>query len=366
MRGADLDGVEVAATGPTNRRRPMSNAAEAVWDHATADPGRVAIRGAAEPWTYGRLRQRAAAVAAGCAMPACTRATASCSSRRPCRSSPAPTTGFTPPARSRSLPIRCRRGVSSSTSRPTPASRSSWPGTRSPPPRPRRQQRWRPPLVPAPGARRRLERGAARRAACDRRRRERRYPVHLRDDGAPEGAQLTHGNLIACAEIFAEVLEVTPEDRMGTALPLFHVFGQTVVMGTVLRCGASLSLLARFAAEGLLGSWPRPADDDGRRPDDVERGAARARRGQRRGDFASLRLPRRRRRDAGRGHERVRAALRCGSSRLRPLETTGAATSNPRATAAAPYRKRAAPTSRAPRHRSRGRGQLGGPCCPRA
>src|SRR5206468_11906127 len=70
--------------------------------------------------------------------------------------------------------------------------------------------------------------------------------------GRPKGAQLTHGNLIACAEIFTEVLEVTPEDRMGTALPLFHVFGQAVVMGTVLRAGASLSILPRFDAEELL------------------------------------------------------------------------------------------------------------------
>ena len=58
--------------------------------------------------------------------------------------------------------------------------------------------------------------------------------------------------MIACAEIFTEVLEVEPDDRMGTALPLFHVFGQAVVMGTSLRAGASLSLLERFDAVALL------------------------------------------------------------------------------------------------------------------
>src|SRR5690348_6879445 len=42
----------------------MSNAAQAFWDHATAEPDRVALRGAGEPWTYGRLQERAAAVAA--------------------------------------------------------------------------------------------------------------------------------------------------------------------------------------------------------------------------------------------------------------------------------------------------------------
>src|SRR5438093_5813235 len=41
----------------------MPNAARAAWDHAAADPDRVALRGAGEPWTYGRLRERAAAFA---------------------------------------------------------------------------------------------------------------------------------------------------------------------------------------------------------------------------------------------------------------------------------------------------------------
>ena len=70
--------------------------------------------------------------------------------------------------------------------------------------------------------------------------------------GRPKGAQLTHGNLIACASIFTDALDLGPADRLGTALPLFHVFGQAVVMGTALRAGASLSLLARFDAEDLL------------------------------------------------------------------------------------------------------------------
>src|SRR3954463_522682 len=41
----------------------MSNAAQAAWDHAGADPERVAIRGDGTPWTYGMLRERAAAMA---------------------------------------------------------------------------------------------------------------------------------------------------------------------------------------------------------------------------------------------------------------------------------------------------------------
>lgn len=41
-------------------------------------------------------------------------------------------------------------------------------------------------------------------------------------------------------------------DRMGTALPLFHVFGQACVMGTAFRTGASLSLLRPFSGPAVL------------------------------------------------------------------------------------------------------------------
>ena len=37
----------------------MSNAAQAIWDRASSDADRVALRGASEPWTYGRLCERA-------------------------------------------------------------------------------------------------------------------------------------------------------------------------------------------------------------------------------------------------------------------------------------------------------------------
>jgi long-chain acyl-CoA synthetase len=70
--------------------------------------------------------------------------------------------------------------------------------------------------------------------------------------GAPKGAQITEGNLRACAEAFREVLELGDEDRFGTALPLFHIFGQAVVLGTALMAGASVSLQARFDPAALI------------------------------------------------------------------------------------------------------------------
>jgi len=71
--------------------------------------------------------------------------------------------------------------------------------------------------------------------------------------GRPKGAELTHGNLRACTGAVIERLELTDSDRVGTALPLFHVYGQAVVMGAALRVGAPLSLLHPFTAEDMLG-----------------------------------------------------------------------------------------------------------------
>lgn len=70
--------------------------------------------------------------------------------------------------------------------------------------------------------------------------------------GAPKGAVLTHGNLLSCGEALAEALDLTPQDRMGTALPLFHVFGQSAVMFTAYSAGGSLSLLRPFDPDALL------------------------------------------------------------------------------------------------------------------
>src|SRR6266508_2806271 len=53
--------------------------------------------------------------------------------------------------------------------------------------------------------------------------------------GRPKGAELTHSNLIACAETFTNVLRVTRDDRLGTALPLFHFFGGPTMYNALLQ-----------------------------------------------------------------------------------------------------------------------------------
>ncbi|MQY25824.1 class I adenylate-forming enzyme family protein [Nocardia aurantia] len=70
--------------------------------------------------------------------------------------------------------------------------------------------------------------------------------------GRPKGAQLSHGNFLACADAFRTVFDITADDRSGTALPLFHVYGQACVLGTAMRSGGSLSLLSRFDPERML------------------------------------------------------------------------------------------------------------------
>ncbi|MER5941578.1 long-chain fatty acid--CoA ligase [Streptomyces sp. NPDC001928] len=70
--------------------------------------------------------------------------------------------------------------------------------------------------------------------------------------GNPKGAELTASNLLSTAEAVARVLPLTDADRFGTALPLFHVFGQAMIMNPVVASGASLSLLTRFDARVAL------------------------------------------------------------------------------------------------------------------
>jgi long-chain acyl-CoA synthetase len=70
--------------------------------------------------------------------------------------------------------------------------------------------------------------------------------------GSPKGAELTHRNLATCSDAFAEALEITADDVFATALPLFHIFGGSTIMGTALMSGASVELLPRFTADAAL------------------------------------------------------------------------------------------------------------------
>ncbi len=75
--------------------------------------------------------------------------------------------------------------------------------------------------------------------------------------GRPKGAELTHFNLYYNAEYAGSRLMPLDGDTVALiALPLFHIFGQTVQQNAVLRAGGHIVLLPRFepiAAFELLG-----------------------------------------------------------------------------------------------------------------
>jgi long-chain acyl-CoA synthetase len=65
--------------------------------------------------------------------------------------------------------------------------------------------------------------------------------------GTPKGAELTHENLILNCSVTAKTLiDVSEEDVVLGALPLFHSFGQTCGMNAAVAHGACLTLIPRF------------------------------------------------------------------------------------------------------------------------
>lgn len=70
--------------------------------------------------------------------------------------------------------------------------------------------------------------------------------------GQPKGAELSHQNMLMNALVSDQMFERTPHDVFLATLPLFHSFGQTVVMNLGLRRRATLVLVPRFEPEQAL------------------------------------------------------------------------------------------------------------------
>ncbi|MFB7090335.1 AMP-binding protein [Streptomyces sp. NPDC056296] len=70
--------------------------------------------------------------------------------------------------------------------------------------------------------------------------------------GRPKGAELTVANILSAAQISVECSHGTADDRIGTGLPLFHIFGQISVMMASLTAGSSLCLVAPFSPEAMI------------------------------------------------------------------------------------------------------------------
>lgn len=70
--------------------------------------------------------------------------------------------------------------------------------------------------------------------------------------GHPKGAMLTYHNIYSNARDVAEYLTINTEDRVITALPVFHVFALTVVVNAPLLMGATLLLVPRFSPQDVF------------------------------------------------------------------------------------------------------------------
>ncbi|MEN0012099.1 MAG: long-chain fatty acid--CoA ligase [Solirubrobacteraceae bacterium] len=70
--------------------------------------------------------------------------------------------------------------------------------------------------------------------------------------GQPKGALLTHSNLMWNTEVSSQLHDLTPDDVLLGALPLFHSFGQTCVLNAATRRGATVELIPRFDPEQAL------------------------------------------------------------------------------------------------------------------
>ncbi|PLT33811.1 fatty acid--CoA ligase family protein [Bacillus sp. V5-8f] len=65
--------------------------------------------------------------------------------------------------------------------------------------------------------------------------------------GKPKGAMLTHKNLYSNAKDVSDYLRITGDDRVITALPMFHVFCLTVALNAPLINGGTLLIVPKFS-----------------------------------------------------------------------------------------------------------------------
>jgi long-chain acyl-CoA synthetase len=72
--------------------------------------------------------------------------------------------------------------------------------------------------------------------------------------GQPKGAELTHANLHRNSSGVSQKLgEMSEDDVLLGALPLFHSFGQTCTMNSGVSVGATVTMLPRFDPDKALG-----------------------------------------------------------------------------------------------------------------
>ncbi len=70
--------------------------------------------------------------------------------------------------------------------------------------------------------------------------------------GKPKGAELSHSNMMQNAQLVPNLFRLTPEDKCLIALPMFHSFGQTVLMNASVLNGSTGILFPRFDPRACL------------------------------------------------------------------------------------------------------------------
>lgn len=70
--------------------------------------------------------------------------------------------------------------------------------------------------------------------------------------GKPKGAMLTHTNLFSNAKDVGDYLKMNHDDRVITALPMFHVFCLTVALNAPLLSGATILIEPKFSPKEIF------------------------------------------------------------------------------------------------------------------
>ncbi|WP_110929034.1 fatty acid--CoA ligase family protein [Bacillus massiliglaciei] len=70
--------------------------------------------------------------------------------------------------------------------------------------------------------------------------------------GKPKGAMLTQKNLFSNASDIGAYVKINGDDRVITALPMFHVFSLTVVLNAPLLAGATLLIVPHFSPKEIF------------------------------------------------------------------------------------------------------------------
>ena len=75
--------------------------------------------------------------------------------------------------------------------------------------------------------------------------------------GRSKGAMMSHRNLLSNAQSLTQLWQITDQDQLLHALPIFHTHGLFVAINTSLLAGATIRLMAKFDLDAVLEALPQ-------------------------------------------------------------------------------------------------------------